>query len=207
MNTKSDTHSKSNMQQESNIANLANTFFLDSINKESCISFSEDMCLSDNIDIQEEEAEWESLSLLPDMYISTHGDTLQRILAELLTNAGKYSHPATMVILRVEQILGEIIFSVTNEGGGIPPEEQELIFEKFHRAQTAVKQAIPGTGLGLALVKPLVKHLRGKITVISSPKSKSAKAESSLDKPLDKPQGWITCFTVKLPQFLDGGTV
>ncbi len=203
----SNTSKRSNIQQKDDIANMTNTLFLDGIKKKDNIKFTEDIyCLGD-LDAYEGETEWESLSLLPDMYISTHGDTLQRILAELLTNAGKYSHPATMVILRVEQILGEIIFSVTNEGGGIPPEEQELIFEKFHRAQTAVKQAIPGTGLGLALVKPLVKHLRGKITVISSPKSKSAKAESSLDKPLDKPQGWITCFTVKLPQFLDGGTV
>jgi signal transduction histidine kinase len=91
---------------------------------------------------------------------------------------------------------------VTNEGEGIAPEEQELIFEKFHRAPTAVQQAIPGTGLGLALVKPLVKHLRGKVTVVSAPK-----AESTIESGTNKPQAWVTCFTVKLPQFLDGGTV
>ncbi len=194
---------KDNILIEDNTVSLHSAVFLDCINDKGDTSSKRDLYSLGNIDIQEEEAEWESLSLLPDMYISTHGDTLQRILAELLTNAGKYSHPATMVILRVEQIFGEIIFSVTNEGEGIASEEQELIFEKFHRAQTAIQRAIPGTGLGLALVKPLVKHLRGKITVVSSPKPTSAQAESAIDKP----QAWITCFTVKLPQFLDGGTV
>ena len=150
-----------------------------------------------------EELDWESLSLLPDLYISTHADTLQRILAELLTNAGKYSYPDTTVVLRVEKTTEEISFRVTNEGEGIPPEEQELIFEKFHRAQTALQKAIPGTGLGLALVKPLVKHLRGKINVVSSPNPPTARDNSTIDRP----QGWITCFTVKLPQFLDGGKV
>jgi len=138
-----------------------------------------------------------SLDLLPEMKISTHADSLQRILAELLTNAGKYSYVNTIVILRVEQTPGEIAFSVVNEGEGIPPAEQELIFEKFHRAQTSNQKAIPGTGLGLALVKPLVKHLRGKITVVSS----------QVSSPSYESQQWITCFTVRLPQFLDGGKV
>jgi signal transduction histidine kinase len=148
-----------------------------------------------------------------EMHISTHPDSLQRILAELLTNAGKYSHPETTVRLRVEQAIDSITFKVSNEGDGIPPEEQELIFEKFHRAQTATQKAIPGTGLGLALVKPLVKHLRGKITVASYPTDSlgsSGIGSSGIKSPPTAnqyQQKWITCFTVKLPQFLDGGTV
>ena len=143
-----------------------------------------------------------------EMHVSTHPDSLQRILAELLTNAGKYSHPETTVQLRVEQAIDSIIFKVSNEGDGIPPEEQDLIFEKFHRAQTATQKAIPGTGLGLALVKPLVKHLRGKITVASYPiDSLDSAGIKSPPTENDNQQKWITCFTVRLPQFLDGGTV
>lgn len=214
INERGDIPKEPDMHNSENTLNLANTpkindtlslsdtNFSDGINKRGSINSTDTMYSLENIDIQDASTEGNSLSLLPEMYISTHGDTLQRVLAELLTNAGKYSHPATMVILRVEQMVGEIIFSVTNEGEGIPPEEQELIFEKFHRAQTAIQQAIPGTGLGLALVKPLVKHLQGKVTVVSSPK-----AESAPESGTDKPQGWTTCFTVKLPQFLDDGTV
>jgi|GEM_PF-1521665 len=124
-------------------------------------------------------------SPLPVIFVVTHADSLQRILAELLTNAGKYSDPETTVRLRIEQAAGETIFRIVNEGDGIAPEEQELIFEKFHRTKTAVQKTIAGTGLGLALVKPLVKHLRGKISVSSKPQE-------------DRPT-WVTCFTVKLP--------
>lgn len=196
------TRNLANKARESNMLISSNTNFLDSINLENSITLIDNIHSLENMNIHQVDTEGNSLSLLPEMYISTHGDTLQRVLAELLTNAGKYSYPATMVILRVEQMAGEIIFSVTNEGEGIAPEEQELIFEKFHRAPTAVQQAIPGTGLGLALVKPLVKHLRGKVTVVSAPK-----AESTIESGTNKPQAWVTCFTVKLPQFLDGGTV
>jgi signal transduction histidine kinase len=127
-------------------------------------------------------------SPLPSILVVTHADSLQRILAELLTNAGKYSDPKTTVRLRIEQAAGETIFRIANEGDGIAPEEQDLIFEKFHRTKTAVEKTIAGTGLGLALVKPLVKHLRGKISVSSKPQD-------------DRPT-WITCFTVKLPHLL-----
>lgn len=194
---------KNDISSKTNTLIESDTNLLHSINKKSDLSFSEDLSSEVNTDNQREDLDEKPLSLLPEIYISTHADTLLRILAELLTNAGKYSHPDTIVVLRVEQMLGEIRFSVTNEGAGIPPEEQDLIFEKFHRAQPAVQQAIPGTGLGLALVKPLVKHLRGKITVASSPNPKLVNAKPTSDKP----QSWITCFTVKLPQFLDGGKV
>ncbi len=134
-----------------------------------------------------------SVSSLPAISIVTHADSLQRILAELLTNAGKYSDPKTTVHLRIEQAAGETIFRIVNKGDGIAPEEQELIFEKFHRTKTAVQKTIAGTGLGLALVKPLVKHLHGKISVSSKPQD-------------DRPP-WITCFTVKLPHLRVDDTV
>ncbi len=132
-------------------------------------------------------------SPLPAISLITHPDSLQRILAELLTNAGKYSDPDTTVRLRIEQAAAETIFKIVNEGDGIAPEEQDLIFEKFHRTKTAVKKTIAGTGLGLALVKPLVKHLRGKISVSSKPQD-------------DRPT-WVTCFTVKLPHLQVDDTV
>lgn len=179
------------------------TNFFDGITNKGEINLKDEIKVMDTLSDRSEESASLLPDLLADLYISTHADTLQRILAELLTNAGKYSYPDTTVILRVEQTLKEISFMVTNEGEGIPPEEQELIFEKFHRAQTAMQQAIPGTGLGLALVKPLVKHLRGKITVVSSPNPKYAGDQSSSSKS----PGWLTCFMVKLPQFLDDGTV
>ncbi|MGL4622764.1 MAG: sensor histidine kinase, partial [Chroococcidiopsis sp.] len=120
----------------------------------------------------------------------TDEEAFDRILQELLTNAGKYSHPDTTVVLQVtHQVdlqLNQIVLQLTNTGAGISEEERKYIFEKFRRGQGVTQQAIQGTGLGLALVKCLVQHLNGNIEVTSNPTNDSA--------------AYATCFTIALPQ-------
>lgn len=120
----------------------------------------------------------------------TDEEAFDRILQELLTNAGKYSHPDTTVVLQVtHQVdlqLNQIVVRLTNIGAGISEAENKYIFEKFRRGQGVTQQAIQGTGLGLALVKCLVQHLNGSIEVTSNPINNSTAYE--------------TCFTVTLPQ-------
>jgi signal transduction histidine kinase len=120
----------------------------------------------------------------------TDEESLNRILQELLTNAGKYSHPDTTVVLQVthevDLQLNQIVLQLTNTGAGISEEDRKYIFEKFRRGQGVTQQAIQGTGLGLALVRCLVQHLNGTIEVTSNPINDSAAYE--------------TCFTITLPQ-------
>lgn len=127
------------------------------------------------------------------LLLQTDFESFERILQELLTNAGKYSAPDTTVVLRathqVNQQVNQIVLTVTNIGPGISPEEVTHIFDKFHRGQGVTQQAIQGTGLGLALVKCLVQHLNGTIAVSSSQSRQSSSCE--------------TCFTLTLPQFFD----
>ena len=127
------------------------------------------------------------------LLLETDAESIERILQELLTNAGKYSDPNTTVVLKAihggNQQVDQIVFTVTNLGPGISPEDATYIFDKFRRGQGVTQQAIQGTGLGLALVKCLVQHLNGTIAVSSSPTEHSASCE--------------TCFTLTLPQFFD----
>jgi signal transduction histidine kinase len=120
-------------------------------------------------------------------------DSLSRVISELLTNAGKYSAAQQCVqmklIYRQEVPTNQIILSLCNTGAGISPEELPYIFDKFRRCQGATQNAIQGTGLGLALVKSLVQHLNGTISVSSTP------VENSPD--------WETCFSLILPQSFD----
>ncbi|MBW4522487.1 MAG: GAF domain-containing protein [Scytolyngbya sp. HA4215-MV1] len=125
-------------------------------------------------------------------FIQTDLNSLRSILQELLTNAGKYSEPNTVVQLqanRQEKTGNFIEMSLTNIGRGISPQELPHIFEKFRRGQGATQSAIQGTGLGLALVKSLVQNLNGTIGVTSN-QSKEI-------------QGYETCFTLTLPQCPD----
>ncbi|HEY9851787.1 MAG TPA: GAF domain-containing sensor histidine kinase [Leptolyngbyaceae cyanobacterium] len=124
------------------------------------------------------------------LMIQSDPDSLDRILEELLTNAGKYSDPDTTVHLaadyHVEGTIPQIVLTFSNTGPGISPAEQNYIFEKFRRGQGVSEQLIQGTGLGLALVKCLVQHLNGTIAVSSNP--------------INDSDSWLTCFTVILPQ-------
>jgi signal transduction histidine kinase len=124
------------------------------------------------------------------LILDTDADSVNRILYELLTNAGKYSEPDTKIVLRATYQLNEqvpqIVLSISNMGSGISLAEQDYIFDKFRRGEGVMQKGIQGTGLGLALVKCLVQHLNGTITVSSSPVGDS--------------ESWLTCFTLTLPQ-------
>ena len=119
----------------------------------------------------------------------TNLDSLHRILLELLTNAGKYAVANSTVHLQVHhQVVdsaNHIVLRLSNLGAAILPEELPYIFDKFRRGRGMTEQAIPGTGLGLALVKSLVFYLKGAIEATSEPKTNGL---------------WETCFCLTLPE-------
>jgi len=100
--------------------------------------------------------------------IYTDRESLRRISLELLSNAAKYSSQRTTVeIIVSEPMQNSIRIGVKNIGHGIAVGEQSQIFERFRRGKGATQKAIPGTGLGLALVKSLVAYLQGEIALQS----------------------------------------
>ncbi len=90
---------------------------------------------------------------------------LRHILSNLLTNAIKYSPTGSTVNFELVCQNGLAIFQIQDSGIGIPEEDQEHLFESFHRAKNVGN--IPGTGLGLAIVKKSVELHEGKITLNS----------------------------------------
>jgi PAS domain S-box-containing protein len=91
---------------------------------------------------------------------------LRHILVNLLSNAIKYSPKGSEVQLTVHEEAKQIVFQVSDQGIGIPPEDQAHLFEPFHRASNT--RHIQGTGLGLAIVKGNVEAHGGRITVSSA---------------------------------------
>ena len=96
-------------------------------------------------------------------------EQLQRVLTNLLNNAIKFSDPGSRVVLRVvsNKNRTKLDFSVSDNGPGIPKEEQSLIFNKYYQAR-GVRDHMDGVGLGLNISKNIVEFHKGTIWVKST---------------------------------------
>lgn len=114
------------------------------------------------------------LEIRPDLQFCTADVArLQQMLANLLSNACKFSHhpdrevlPA-VVHLQVEQWGRWITFTVIDRGIGIPDAQQHLIFQKFQQVDNSLVREYGGTGLGLVLTRQLARLHGGDVTFIS----------------------------------------
>ncbi|MBF0359042.1 MAG: PAS domain-containing protein [Magnetococcales bacterium] len=101
-----------------------------------------------------------------DLQINTDRHALKTILSNLLNNAIKYTNPDSKIIVRAKEVGDNIIIEVEDNGPGIAPQHQTLIFERFHRAVSSRSQTVGGTGLGLAIVSSYIEIMGGKISLI-----------------------------------------
>lgn len=119
---------------------------------------------------------------VPQEHLIIQGDRsrLQRIIANLLDNAIKFTPRGGKVLLAVEGTLNHVIVSIIDNGMGIDPQDLPHIFERFYRADRS--RSTPGNGLGLSLVQALVRCHGSEITVESDP-GKGSKFTLSLPRP------------------------
>ena len=114
------------------------------------------------------------------LFITGDSSRLKQILANLINNAVVYTQESGEVEVTIKKENNFAVIKVSDNGIGIPEDEQDRIFERFYRVDKARSRNSGGTGLGLSIVKYLVENLNGFITV-----------ESKL--------GLGTTFIVKLP--------
>ena len=105
---------------------------------------------------------------------------MEQAIFNLLDNAVKFSPGDKKAEVTLERNHDSVIIKIKDQGLGIEDDENDKIFEKFYRGNSAVKYSIKGTGLGLALVKYTVEAHNGHINVENEP-------------------GWSTVFTITLP--------
>jgi signal transduction histidine kinase len=94
---------------------------------------------------------------------------IQQALSNLIDNAIKYGGENDAIEIEVSSDEAAGIVAITDHGEGVPPEEKERIFRRFHRVDRSRSQGIAGSGLGLAITKHLVLLHRGSIDVESEP--------------------------------------
>jgi signal transduction histidine kinase len=103
---------------------------------------------------------------IPD--IEADAGRIGQVLANLLTNANKYSPEGAQVRLAATQVGDEVEFAVSDDGPGLDEDQLEHVFDRFWRADSSESQSVGGTGLGLAIAKSLVELHGGAITANSS---------------------------------------
>jgi two-component system sensor histidine kinase SenX3 len=116
-------------------------------------------------------------------------DQLVTALRNLIDNAIRYSPENTRVGVGIRSKDGLVAVSVTDQGEGLSPEDQERVFERFYRVDAARSRHTGGTGLGLSIVKHVVANHGGEVTLWSQP-------------------GQGSTFTIRLPELEgqdDGG--
>jgi two-component system sensor histidine kinase SenX3 len=96
-------------------------------------------------------------------------DLLVTALRNLIDNAIRYSPENTRVGIGVRAKAGLISISVTDQGDGLSPEDQERVFERFYRVDAARSRQTGGTGLGLSIVKHVISNHGGEVTLWSQP--------------------------------------
>jgi signal transduction histidine kinase len=98
-------------------------------------------------------------------------DRIEQVVTNYLTNALKYSPEDCPVEVGVQDGEGQVGVWVRDEGPGLPPEEQQLIWERFHRARGVEVQSGTGIGLGLGLYicRTIIERHHGEVGVESVP--------------------------------------
>lgn len=100
--------------------------------------------------------------------VRADSDSIFRVVANLMSNASKYSPNGGTIVVSAAAVDGMVEVSVRDEGLGIPADALSHLFHKFYRIDTADRRAIKGTGLGLAISRNIVEAHGGKIGARSS---------------------------------------
>jgi signal transduction histidine kinase len=113
---------------------------------------------------------------------------LEEVIKNILVNADKYSPagaPVAIAVHRSRSHANMVAIDVVDHGPGIPPAQQQQIFERFYRQDTAEHGTTPGWGLGLFFARALVEGQGGRLSVTSPVRADAHQPG--------------TCFTVTLP--------
>jgi len=105
----------------------------------------------------------------PGLIVTGDRPTLVRALANLLTNAWKYTGDDKRIEIAAAENRRWIEITVRDNGTGIDPTEQNTIFQQFQRGRAAEASGATGVGLGLSFVAAIVRGHRGKLDFTSQP--------------------------------------
>jgi signal transduction histidine kinase len=102
-----------------------------------------------------------------ELTVNCDAEKMKRVLHNMISNSIKYSGEHTTVTVSYASDEQMHRISISDEGIGIPTDEQAKVFKGFYRASNAVASKLPGTGLGLYLVKTVMEQHGGSVSFVS----------------------------------------
>ena len=97
--------------------------------------------------------------------VTAEPNAVRQVLLNILDNAVKYGPAGQSILVEVFRENGFGCISVHDEGPGVPMADRERIWESFYRLEREEREAIAGSGIGLAIVRQLVEEMAGTVTV------------------------------------------
>ncbi len=88
-----------------------------------------------------------------------------QVIGSILNNAVKYSPHGGQIILKLQELEGDYLLSISDQGIGISPEYLDHIFERFYRVRNTASRQYSGIGLGLYVAKAIIEGHGGRIWV------------------------------------------
>jgi signal transduction histidine kinase len=98
-----------------------------------------------------------------DIFVRVNNDKFSRVISNLISNAVKFSHSNSSILITTQYITESILIKVADNGIGIPKQMQEVIFDKFTKAGRKGTAGEKSFGLGMSIVKQIVELHGGKI--------------------------------------------
>ena len=103
-----------------------------------------------------------------EMYVVADMDKIQQVLYNLMDNASKFSHHASIIKIETTEKHNKVFVSVKDSGIGIPKDDLKLIWDRFYKSDLSRGKDKKGTGLGLSIVKEIINCHGEHINVIST---------------------------------------
>ena len=136
------------------------------------LELSCDVLLSQEQRIESKNINIEGLDQGYDVKLVADRDLIYQAIFNLVDNAIKFTpENGTITVSISKDSLGNVSFSIRNDGKGIKPDELQYIFDRFYKSDKARSANKDGTGLGLYIVKTIVDIHKGNVTVSSKPDS------------------------------------
>lgn len=95
-------------------------------------------------------------------------DRISQVVTNLIDNAVKFSYEGGELKVWTHVVDNKVYVNVSDTGEGIPPEEQQYVFERFYKVDKSHSRSKPGTGIGLSIAKRIIMQLGEKITLQSA---------------------------------------